>query len=139
MLDHIERGRFLIEPAGEDPLELILRVANVHLHEGARQLLDLPGSRGFACAKANDHVVHPDRLPWLQRQVPRNAVALVKEAEHRHPLGHRRGAGRRFSDRLRNVDRLRLRLSVRRRLPLGHSAVARAKKRQSSKEVEASH
>jgi hypothetical protein len=85
-----------------------LRIAHVELDEGAGQLLHLPGRAGFAGAEANDDVAHPNRLPGLQLDVPRDAVALVEEPQHRDALRHRGGAGRDRGHRLRNVDRLRL-------------------------------
>ncbi len=108
MLDHVERRRLLVEPAGEDPLEPALGVAHVDLDEGAGQLLHLPGGGGLAGAQADDHVADPDRLARLQREIARQAVALVEQAQHRRPLRHRRGSGRDARDRLRDVDGLRL-------------------------------
>ena len=53
--------------------------------------------RGFlARAQADDHLADADRLPRLQRQVTRDAVALVEQADHRDALRHRR-----FADELR--------------------------------------
>jgi hypothetical protein len=73
---------------------LVLRVAHIHLHEGAGQLLGLPRRRHFAAAQSHDHVPDPHRLARLQRQVLADAVALVEQAQHCGPLGHRRGPGR---------------------------------------------
>ena len=94
VLDDVERRRFLVEPARKDPAELAVRAAHVELDEGAGKLLDLPGRGGLAGAQPHDHVADPDRLAGPQRQVAREAVALVEQAEHRDPLGHRRRAGR---------------------------------------------
>jgi hypothetical protein len=118
MLDDVERGRFLVEPAREDPAPLPLRVAHVELDEGAGEPLNLPGRRRLARPQADDRIADPNRLPRLQRQLARDAVALVEETEHRHPLRHRSGAGGDGGDRLRDVDGSRLagRLAVRARL-----------------------
>jgi len=59
VLDDIQAGRFLVEPAGEDPLELALRVAHVDLDEGAGQLLDLPRRGRLAGAQPHDDVADP--------------------------------------------------------------------------------
>jgi hypothetical protein len=112
VLDHVERRRFLVEPTGEDPLELALRIADVELDEGAGQLLLLPGRGRLASAQANDHVADAECLTGLHRQIAFDAVALVQQADHRHALGHGRGAGRRSDLRLRNVNGHRLGLGL---------------------------
>jgi hypothetical protein len=108
VFDDVERGRFLVEPAGEDALDLPLGVADVELEEGAGQRLHFPRRGRLAGAKADDHVAGPYRLPRLQREFAGNAVALVEQADDRHPIGHRRGSGRERGDGLRHVDGLRL-------------------------------
>jgi hypothetical protein len=110
MLDDVERGRFLVEPAREDPLEAAVRNAHVELDEGPGQLLRFPGRGRLAGAQAHDHVPDADRLARLHLEVARDAVPLVEEPEHRHALRHRSGAGCLGGDGLRDVDRLRLRL-----------------------------
>jgi hypothetical protein len=104
VLDDVQGRRFLVEPAGEDPLPAALRGPHAELDEGAGQLLDFPGRGRLAGAKANDGVADPNGLPGFQGQVSRDAVALVEEAEHRHALRHRRGARRDRGHGLRNVD-----------------------------------
>jgi hypothetical protein len=108
VLDDVERGSLLVQPAGEDPLKTALRVADVELDEGAGQFLHFPGGTGFAGAEAEDHVAHPDRLTRLQLDVAGQAVALIEQAEHRHPRRHRRRPGSDGGDRLRDVDDPRL-------------------------------
>jgi hypothetical protein len=117
MLDDVERRRFLVQPAREDSVELALGIAHVDLDEGSGQLLRLPRRRRLAGAESNDHVPDPHRLARLQGQVAGDSVALVEQAEHRHALRHRRGAGGFDGDVLRDVDRARLarRLAVARR------------------------
>jgi hypothetical protein len=97
-------------------LELTLRIAHVHLDEGAGELLDLPRRGRLAGAEADDHVAGPHRLARPKREVPRYSVALVEEADHSDPLRHRRRSGSDRGHRLRHIDRLRLRLRL---LPLG--------------------
>jgi hypothetical protein len=108
MLDDVERRSLLVEPAREDALPATLRVAHVELDEGAGQSLHFPRRRGLAGAKPDDRIPHPDRLAGLERDRARDAVALVQEAEHRHPLRHRSRAGRDGGDGLRNIDGPRL-------------------------------
>jgi hypothetical protein len=79
VLDDVEPGRFLVEPAREDPLEAPLRVGDVDLHEGAGQLLDLPVRGRLAGAQANDDVAQAHRLAGLELDRAGNAVALVEE------------------------------------------------------------
>jgi hypothetical protein len=113
VLNDVERGAFGIEPAREDPLELTLRVAHVELDKGAGQLLHLPGRRRLAGAEPDDHIVRcTDRLSGLQRQVARDAVALVEQADHGDALRHRRRSRRERGHGLRHVDGLRLRFGL---------------------------
>jgi hypothetical protein len=108
VLDDVQRRSLLVQPAREDPLPAPLRVLDVELDEGSGQLLDLPGRRRFAGSKPDDRVADAHRLTRLQGQRARDAVALVEEAEHRDPLGHRSRPGGHCGDGLRNVDRARL-------------------------------
>jgi hypothetical protein len=110
MLDDVERGRFLVEPAREDAPELLAPgFAHVELDEGAGQLLHFPGRARLAGAQTDDHVADPYRLARPQGQVARNAVALVEQSQHRDALRHRGGAGRLASHGLRDVDGVGLR------------------------------
>ena len=87
VLDDVERRRFLVEPAREDPLELALRVAHVELDEGAGQLLRPPrarSSRRRAAARSRRRPAPPG--PACSVEFARQAVALVEQAEHRDPL-----------------------------------------------------
>jgi len=89
-----------------------LRVAHVELDEGSGQPLDLPGRARLAGAEAHDDVADAHRLAGLQRQIARQAVPLVEQADDGDPLGHRRGAGLELSHHLRDIDRLRLRFGL---------------------------
>jgi hypothetical protein len=80
MFDHVEGRRFLVEPAGEDPVPVALRVADVELDEGAGQRLHLPRRARLAGAQANDRIPDSDRLAGLESEIAREAVALVEEA-----------------------------------------------------------
>jgi hypothetical protein len=72
---------------------LAVRALPIDLHECPSQFLRLPWRGGFTGAQANGHVLDAHRLAGPQRQVADDAVALVQEAEHRDPLGHRRDSG----------------------------------------------
>jgi hypothetical protein len=90
VLDNVERRRFLVEPAGENPAPLLVRLLDVDLDERARQLLLFPRRRRLAGAKPHDHVLPANRLAGVQGHCLDNAVALVEESEHGNPLRHRR-------------------------------------------------
>jgi hypothetical protein len=109
MFDDIERRRLLVQPAGEDPVETALGVAHVELDEGAGKLLRFPGRARLARPHPHHHVADPDRLAGLHLEVARDAVSFVQQADHRHPLRHRRRPGRDRGHRLRRVDCPRLR------------------------------
>ena len=91
---------------------MIVRPAHVELDEGAGQLLRLPGRRRLAVAQPHDHVADTDGLAGPEGEIALDAVALVEQAEHRDPFGHRRRAGRELRHRLRHIDRLVLDLGV---------------------------
>ena len=116
MLDDVERRRLLVQPAGEDAAIAVLRIArllDVELYERPGEPLRLPGGGRLAGAQPHDRVADPHRLARLQRQILRQAVALVEEAEHRDALAHRRRAGDLGGHRLRYVDSLRAAISAR--------------------------
>jgi hypothetical protein len=112
MLDDVERRAFLVQPAREDALELVLWIAHVELQERAGQLLLLPGRGRFAGTEPNDHVADAKRFARLHRQVARNAVALVQQADDGDAFGHRRRARCDGDDGLRHVDGDRFRLPL---------------------------
>jgi hypothetical protein len=118
MLDGVEGRRFLEQPARKGALEAPLRVADVELDEGSGQRLDLPGRAGFAGSEADDDIAGADRLSGLERQLARDAVALVEQADHRRAFRHRGRSGRYRRDRLRHVDRLGLGIGRAIALPL---------------------
>jgi hypothetical protein len=69
---------------------VLVRSAHINLNERSGQLLFFPWSRRFAGPQPNDDVLPADRLPWVKRDILDDSVALVEDAEHRHPLRHRR-------------------------------------------------
>jgi hypothetical protein len=90
MLDHIERRRFLVEPAGEDPAPALVRPLHVDLDERSGQFFLLPRRGRLAGAQPHDHVLPAHRLTGPQRHVLDDSVALVEDPEHRDALRHRR-------------------------------------------------
>jgi hypothetical protein len=90
VLDDVERRRFLVEPARENPVPALVRTAHVNLDEGAGQLLFLPRRGRFAGAKADDDVLPADRLARTKSDVLDDSVALVEDSEDGDPLRHRR-------------------------------------------------
>jgi hypothetical protein len=88
MLDDVERRRFLVEPAREDPVPAPVRLLDVDLDERASQLFLLPWRRRLARAKANDHVLPAHRLTRVKGNRLDDAVALVEHSQHRDTLRH---------------------------------------------------
>jgi hypothetical protein len=93
MLDHVERRRFLVQPAGKHPPQLPVGALDVELHERSGQFLIFPRSRRLARPQPHHRIPDPDRLSRPQRDVADDPVALVEEAEHRDPLRHRSHSG----------------------------------------------
>jgi hypothetical protein len=89
----VQRRAFLEQPAGEDSPPFGIGAARIDLNEGTGILLLLPWRGAFAGAQPDDDIADPNRLARLQRQVAGLAVALVQQADHRHPLRHRRRTG----------------------------------------------
>ena len=108
MLDDVERRRFLVQPAREDPAPDIVRLPDVYLDEGAGQRFRIPRRTRFAGAQADDRVLVANRLPRPQGQVADDAIALVEQADDGDPLGHRSHALLAGDDRPRHVDGDRL-------------------------------
>jgi hypothetical protein len=94
------------------------------LDESACQLLYFPGRGGFTGAEADDNIADAHGLPGFQRQVARDAVALVEEAKDRDPLRHWRGAGRELGYHLGDIHGFRLSRGVPARFSLRHAVVA---------------
>jgi hypothetical protein len=89
VLNHVERRRFLVQPAGERPIPGLVRAPHVDLNERAGELLFFPRRRCFARAQANEQILPPRGLAWPKLDVAHDAVSLIEDAEHRDALGHR--------------------------------------------------
>jgi len=95
VLDHVEAGRVLEQPAGKHAAPLEPRVGvrplvDEHLDEGAGFGRLFPRRGAFARRQAQDDVTHALRFARLQLDVAADGVALVEQSEHRDALGHRR-------------------------------------------------
>jgi len=90
MLDDVQRGRFLVEPTGEDAVPAPVGLLHVELDKGAGQLFGFPRSGGLACTQANDHVLPADRLAGMKRDVLDDPVALVEDSKDGDALRHGR-------------------------------------------------
>lgn len=89
MLNDIAVRPFLEQPAREDALPLVLAmIKNNQLHECAGFWRRFPLGCSFASTKADHRATNANTLAGLQRDVPDQAIALVKEAEHRNPILH---------------------------------------------------
>jgi len=108
VLDDVERRRFPVQPAGEDPPPTIVRLPDVELDEGAGQRFFIPWRARFAGPEPDDRVLDPHRLARPQGQVADNAVALVEQANDGDPLGHGRHAFLAGDDRAGHIDGDRL-------------------------------
>lgn len=100
MLDDVQRRRFLVDPSGKDALPAAFAVLDIKLQECSGQLVIFPWRGCFAGAQPNDRVPHAHRLPRPKDKIADNPVALVQQADHRHPFRHWRNA-RLVCDRLR--------------------------------------
>jgi hypothetical protein len=90
MLDDVERRRFLVKPAREDPVPAAVGLLHVKLDERPGELLVLPWCGHLARPQPNDDVFPADRLAGMERHVLHDAVALIEDAENGHSLRHRR-------------------------------------------------
>ena len=88
MLNDVERGRFLIEPARKNTVPAPVGLLNIDLNKGARQFLLFPRSGRFTSAEAHDHVLPTNRLARVKRDILNDAVALVENAQNRGALRH---------------------------------------------------
>jgi hypothetical protein len=64
-------------------------LADVDLHEGAGFLRQFPRRSALAGGQADDHRADLAAFTGLESDVFRDIVALVEQAERRHPLRHR--------------------------------------------------
>jgi hypothetical protein len=59
-----------------------------HLHKGAFILIGFPRRGALTGTDAQHHLAKAHRFAGLQLKIAGLAVAFVKQADHRHPLGH---------------------------------------------------
>jgi hypothetical protein len=89
VLDDVERRRFLVKPAREDPPPAAVGSLDVDLDKRSRQHFAFPRGGGFAGAQRDVDVLDPPRLARPQGNVADDSVALVEQPEHGDALLHR--------------------------------------------------
>jgi hypothetical protein len=92
VLDDVQRRRFLVQPAREDPCPFAVGALDVDLDEGAGQLFRFPRRGRFARTKPHGDVLPTRRLARVERDVADDPVAFVEDGEDGDPLGHWRHA-----------------------------------------------
>jgi hypothetical protein len=120
VLHDIQRRRFLVHPAREDPPPFLVGALYVQLQEGAGQLLLFPRGGRLASAQVNDRVPRADGLPRLQPEIVDDAIALIEEADDRDAVLHRRQPCLVAFEHLAGVRRLQLLLVAALLLPARH-------------------
>jgi len=86
VLDHVQGGRILEQPAGKDLApDLVLagrgRLFDIDLHESPSLVGHFPGCSALAALHAHNDIVDPARLADLEDEVGGDVVALVEQAE----------------------------------------------------------
>jgi hypothetical protein len=92
---HVDRWRFLVEPAGEEtpPHRIFAHfLARQHgnLHESAGQRRAFPRRGAFTTGETDHHVTDAARFTRLHLDLARDIVALVDQAQRGHAIGQRR-------------------------------------------------
>jgi hypothetical protein len=99
MFDDVQGRRFLEQPARKNLAPVrARRTLNHDLHKCTGQLVSFPVGGRLARFQLDDQVADPNALTGLQFQVARQAIALVKDAQRRDALRHRRIALLRLDD-----------------------------------------
>jgi hypothetical protein len=91
MLDHIQAGRILEQPAGKNlaPGQRLIGAGpflDEHLHKGANFARALPGHTALTTGELDRDVADPLGLASFQDHVLRQVVAFVEQAERRDPI-----------------------------------------------------
>jgi hypothetical protein len=95
VLDDVAFRSFTEQPAGENPPPFIARmIEDDQLHKGTGLLRRFPLCGALTGAQADDCAADADAFTGFKRDIADEAVALVEEAKHRHPLRHRRYPGK---------------------------------------------
>jgi hypothetical protein len=92
MFDHVERRRFLVQPARKHTIPALVGLLDIDLNESAGQLFRFPGRGRLARPQSHDHILPADRLARVERHRLDDAVTLVEYAQCSQPLGHRSDA-----------------------------------------------
>jgi len=90
VLDHVAVGPLAENPARKDAIPFIVAlILHCQLDESARFGRIFPRRSHLACAQPNDRTPDPHRFARLQLDIADQSVALVEQADDRHPLAHR--------------------------------------------------
>jgi hypothetical protein len=90
VFDHVVAGRIAEQPAGKHALVLLLApVADIDLNESAGFLRHFPRCGAFARGQRDDDRAKLARFTRFQADFFGHIVALVQQAKHCHPVGHR--------------------------------------------------
>jgi hypothetical protein len=86
VLDHVQGGRVLEQPAGKDLApDLVLAgrgwLLDINLHESAGLVGHFPGRGALAALNSHNNIVDPARLADLEDQIGSDVVALVEQTE----------------------------------------------------------
>jgi hypothetical protein len=128
MFDDVAVGPLAKQPARKDAAPLVVAlVLHRQLDKGAGFGRILPWRGLLTRAQPHDRAADPRRFAGLHLEFADKAVALVEQAEHRDPLGHR-GCALGPADFLRNAFRLRDRLDGGAAIALRRRPVARRKR-----------
>jgi hypothetical protein len=95
MLHHVPVRAVLEQPAGENPVPLLVTgFLHVELDEGTSFLGIFPGSRLLARAQTHNGRTDPQRLPGLHGEIAGQAIAFIEKPDDRDALCHRRAQQR---------------------------------------------
>ena len=86
MLDHVQRGRILEQPAGKDLAPDLVRarlrrLLDIDLHESAGLLGHFPGRGALAALHPDNDIADLSALAHLEDEILGNIVALVEQAD----------------------------------------------------------
>jgi hypothetical protein len=90
MLDDVQRGRFLEQPARENLAPFVVGTMDDKLDERPGKLVFFPWFGLVAGFQADNGIPDMNRVAGPHPQIARQAVTFVQYADDRNPFGHRR-------------------------------------------------